>query len=57
MLFKILLTIFAATVAGLPHVGMLDTPTVSDVGLIFDERDYSKLSVVDDVNEGFSANI
>ncbi|KAJ4289821.1 hypothetical protein N0V90_011152 [Kalmusia sp. IMI 367209] len=24
----------------LPHVGMLDTPTVRDVGLIFTERDY-----------------
>ena len=43
MKFKILLlATFAANVAGLPHVGMLETPTVHDVGLFFDQSNYSK---------------
>lgn len=37
-----LATFFMASVVGLPHVAMIDTPVVRDVGLIFDDRYYSK---------------
>ncbi|KAK7182905.1 hypothetical protein DPSP01_009671 [Paraphaeosphaeria sporulosa] len=31
---------FVASVLGLPHVAMIDTPAIRDVGLIFDDRYY-----------------
>jgi hypothetical protein len=40
-----LVTLFVATVVSLPHTGMIDTPDVRDVGLIFDDFNYSKYSV------------
>lgn len=38
--FAPLLAVFVAAVAGLPHVGMIDTPVIRDVGLIFDDKFY-----------------
>ncbi|KAF2443781.1 hypothetical protein P171DRAFT_486502 [Karstenula rhodostoma CBS 690.94] len=35
-----LVTFFVASVVGLPHVGMIDTPLIRDVGLIFDDKFY-----------------
>ncbi|KAL1601409.1 hypothetical protein SLS60_006322 [Paraconiothyrium brasiliense] len=37
----LLITFFVATVMGLPHVGMLDTADVHDVGLIYDDVNYN----------------
>ncbi|KAJ4347831.1 uncharacterized protein N0V89_009201 [Didymosphaeria variabile] len=41
MNIMLLISLFFATVMGLPHVGMLDTPDVRDVGLIFDDLNYT----------------
>jgi hypothetical protein len=52
-----LFTFFVAAVMGLPHTGMIDTPDVLDVGLIFDDFNYGKHSLTIHMHSNFTYSL